>query len=133
MAMEADSADLDMEELSAVRQADVVRVGRWALCEVGAVAGLAWECAGAAQAEDVWVHTEEAAADRVQVSARLDVDRDQPCGVRTETDVAHREADTTGSAEDEAHSVANAAENPAGIMGAEIAIDPSEVRKEPQL
>lgn len=65
--------------------------------------------------------------------ARLDVDRAQACGVRTEVDEAHSVANAARSAEDEAHSVADEAENPADIMGAEIAVDPSEVRKEPQL
>ncbi len=94
--------------------------------------GLAWAwecvCADAAQATDVWVCPVEA-ANRAWVMVRLDGDRDQACGVPPEADVAHREVDTTGSVADEVlRSVADGAENRAGIMGAdtEIVIDPCE-------
>ncbi len=92
---------------------------------------MAWECVcvDAEQAEDVWVHTEEAAADRAWVMARLDVGRDQACGVRTGADVAHSVADTARAGPVTAGSVADEAENPADIMGAEIAIDPCEYVK----
>ncbi len=91
---------------------------------------MAWECVcvDAAQVRDVWACPVEAAK-CVWVMARLDVDRDHACVVRTEADEVHSVVDTARSAEDEARSVANAAENPADIMGAEIAIDPCEYSK----
>jgi len=116
---EEDSADLDLEELSAVRQADAVRVGRWDLCEVAAAAGLAWECVcvDAEQAEDVWVHTEEAAG-RAWVETQLD--GDHACGVRTEADAAGRGADTARAGPATAGGVEDGAENRAGAMGTGI-------------
>ena len=73
----------------------------------------------AAQAEDVWVHTEEAAG-RAWVEARLDGDQDQTCGVRTEADAAHREASAARAGPATAGGVEDGAENRANIMGAGI-------------
>ena len=81
----------------------------------------------AAQAEDVWVNTEEAAG-RTWVMARLD--GDHACGVRTEVDAADREANTARAGPATVGGVEDGAENRTGIMGdVEIAIDRSEYVK----
>ncbi len=88
-------------------------------------AGLARECVcvDAEQAEDVWVHTAEA-ADRAWVEARLDGDQDRACGVRAEAGAARAGSATAPGVED-------GAENLADIMGAgtEIVIDRREYVK----
>ncbi len=82
----------------------------------------------AEQAEDVWVHTEEA-ADLAWVEARLDGAQDRACGVRTEVDAARADSATVPGVEDGAENLADIMDADAMDAGMEIVIDRREYVK----